>query len=721
MVREDQQMQSDNQHTGSLKKSLKKYFGYDEFRGEQESIIETILSGKNCFVIMPTGAGKSLCYQLPAIISDGVAIVISPLIALMKNQVDQLNGLGVDSNFLNSSLTKSEAKDVKSKAISGKLKLLYIAPEALNKEENIEFFKKLNISFVAVDEVHCVSEWGHDFRPEYRKIRPLIDKINPKLNIMALTATATEMVQNDIRKNLKLDDAKVFKSSFNRTNLFYEVLPKTNAKKNLVKFIQTRTKPTGIVYCLSRKKVEETAKFLQMNEIKAVPYHAGLEQNIRKKNQEDFINDKVDVVVATIAFGMGIDKPNVRFIVHFDAPKSLEGYYQETGRAGRDGRSADCLMFYSYKDVLKLEKLNKDKNQDEREKAKILLEEVSGYAESGHCRTKDLLQYFGEHLEENCGNCDNCKTPKETFNAQYELAFVLQVMENLGATEIKNLVTEVTERSQVKKIVKGHNSHYWASIIRQAILEEFIVKDIKTVGLIISGKGKKYILEPYEIKLFIEREFPVINDDEAESMHGGEELNIHKDLLIELYKIRERIADKHSIPPYAVFQEESLEEMSSSLPTSLTDLTHINGVGQGKAKKFGEKFISRIKEYVEDNGLTSTAGVFVKTTVNKSKKKIKIIQGIDKMIDLEELGSSLNLKLIELLEEMEHIVHSGTVLNIDYFIEDSLDDEAIEDIYDYFMEAESDDFEEAKEELQEYYSDEEIKMVHIKFISEVAN
>ncbi len=714
-------MQDNNQYKESLPKALKKYFGYDQFRGEQQTIIENILNKKNCFVIMPTGAGKSLCYQLPAIISEGVTIVISPLIALMKNQVDQLNGLGVNSNFLNSSLTKSEAKKVREDALTGKLKLLYLAPEALNKEDNITFLKKLNISFVAVDEVHCVSEWGHDFRPEYRRISPLIHKLNPELNIMALTATATEMVQNDIRKNLKLDDAKVFKSSFNRSNLFYEVLPKTNAKKNLVKFIQTRSKPTGIVYCLSRKKVEETAAFLKMNSINAIPYHAGLEQGVRKKNQEDFINDKVDVVVATIAFGLGIDKPNVRFVVHFDAPKSLEGYYQETGRAGRDGRPADCLMFYSYKDVLKLEKLNKDKNQDEREKAKILLEEVSGYAESGHCRTKDLLQYFGEHLEHNCGNCDNCKNPKELFNAQYELAFVLEVMENLGATEIKTAVKEVTERSQIKKIIKGHSAHYWSSIIRQAILEEFIVKNIGTTGLIISGKGKNYILEPYKINLFIEREFPIVNDDEVDSMQDKQELNIHHDLLTELFKIRETLSSKNNIPPYAIFQEESLEEMASSLPTSLTDLTHISGIGEGKAKKFGKQIVEKIKTYVEENNLTSTAGIFVKTSVNKSKKKIKIIQGIDKQLDLEELASSLNMKFFEFLEEMEHIVHSGTVLKIDYFIENFLDDDAVDDLFEYFMEAKTDNFETAKEELQEYYSDEEIKLVHIKFISEVAN
>lgn len=709
-----------NMHT-KLPEALKKYFGYNEFKGEQEAIIANLISGKDTFVIMPTGAGKSLCYQLPAILMEGTALIISPLIALMKNQVDQMQALGIEAEFLNSSLSKSEVKEIKNAVIEGKVKQLYIAPEALTKTKNLDFFNEAKISFVAVDEVHCVSEWGHDFRPEYRRIKSLIKKIDPNLPIIALTATATQKVQTDIQYNLQLEDANVFKSSFYRDNLYYEVLPKSNAKKNLVKFIQRHANQTGIVYCLSRKKVQEIVDFLNVNNIKALPYHAGLEKEERKLNQEKFLGDKVDVVVATIAFGMGIDKPNVRFVVHFDAPKSLEGYYQETGRAGRDGRSADCLMFYSYKDIIKLEKFNKEKPVEERDKANILLEEVSGYAESAHCRTQDLLQYFGEHTEEKCGHCDNCKEPKEQFDASQELQFLLNTLSSSKkALSIKLLVKRLGEKS-TEEGFEGDRSHFWASIVRQALLLEFILKSDENNELRLSDKGEEFSHSPKEINLFKEREFPVVNEEDVDSMQENDALEINADLLQQLIELREKVAEDRNVPPYVVFQDESLEEMASSFPLTLDELTHISGIGLGKAKKFGNPFIRLIKWFTEEHQLVSTANVFVKTVGNKSKNKIKIIQGVDDLIDLEELADNYSITFDALIEEMEHIIHSGTRLDINYYLESFMDEESIDDIYDYFMEVESDDFSMAQEELGEEYSDEEIKLVHIKFISEVAN
>jgi ATP-dependent DNA helicase RecQ len=709
-----------NSNEIDIHKELKKYFGFSQFKGLQEQVIESLLNKQNTFVIMPTGGGKSLCYQLPALVQEGTAIVVSPLIALMKNQVDQMQALGIEACFLNSSLLKSERDQIIADVLAGKVKQLYVAPEALSKKGNIEFFKSANLSFVAVDEVHCVSEWGHDFRPEYRKIRSLLADINSQLPIIALTATATEKVQLDIQHNLKLETAKVFQTSFYRDNLHYAVLPKSNAKKNLVKFVQRRGKLTGIVYCLSRKKVEEIAAFLRVNDINALPYHAGLDKETRTRNQEQFLGDKIDVIVATIAFGMGIDKPNVRYVIHYDAPKSLEGYYQETGRAGRDGRSADCLLFYSYKDVIKLEKFNRDKTPEDRAKAIMLLDEVSGYAETADCRSQDLLQYFGEHLENKCGHCDNCKEPKEQFDAQLELLFLLNYISKASKKRSpKGVVKHVDQRASEVEVFNEYSSHFWASMVRQALLGEFLKKENEYV--VLAQKGILFIDKPKETKLFKDREFPLINEEDVESMQCEDDLDVNPELLGQLEELREKVASRKNIPPYVVFQDASLEEMASSFPLTLEDLTHINGVGLGKSQKFGKEFVELIKSFTEEHQLESTANIFVKTSVNKSKNKIKIIQGIDAKTDLEELADNQGISFSELIVEMEHIIHSGTRLAIDYYLDSFMDEESVDDIYEYFMGIPSDDFELAQEELGEEYSDEEIKLVHIKFISEVAN
>ncbi len=623
--------------TIDLKKELKKYFGYSEFRGEQEAVIENLMQGKDTFVIMPTGAGKSICYQLPSLLLEGTALIISPLIALMKNQVDQMQALGIEAYYLNSSLLKSERDKIQQLVLEGKVKQLYIAPEALAKKTNVEFFKKAKISFVAVDEVHCVSEWGHDFRPEYRRIRSLIAHIDDTLPIIALTATATEKVQIDILKNLRLETSGVYQTSFYRDNLHYSVLPKTNAKMNLVKFIQRRAKQTGIIYCLSRKRVEEIAEFLRVNNINALPYHAGLDKDVRATNQEKFLGDKIDVIVATVAFGMGIDKPNVRFVIHFDAPKSLEGYYQETGRAGRDGRPSECLLFYSYKDIIKLEKFNRDKTSSERDKAILLLDEVSGFAETADCRSQDLLQYFGEHLEEKCGNCDNCKEPKEQFDAKEELSFAFNYIKNASKKRtVKGVVKRLTETGEETKKYAKYISHFWMTLVRQALLREFLVKEDDKVSL--TGKGENFLISPKEEMLYKDREFPLIDESDVESMQDGQTLDINTELLAQLEELRIKVAEQKEIPPYVVFQDESLEGMASSFPLTIEDLTHISGVGLGKAKKFGKEFILLIKVFVNENNLESTANIFVKTSGNKSKNKIKNIQGIDAQLDLRRIG-----------------------------------------------------------------------------------
>src|SRR5690606_28835769 len=598
----------------SLKARLKEVFGFSQFRGDQEAIIENIMSGKNTFVIMPTGAGKSLCYQLPAIVSDGMAIVISPLIALMKNQVDQLSAFGVNAQFLNSTLSKSEINRVKKDALDGNLKLLYIAPESLNKEENLDFLQKIKIAFVAIDEAHCISEWGHDFRPEYRKIRGIIDNIG-NLPIIALTATATPKVQMDIRKNLHMEDVETFKSSFNRKNLYYEVRPKKDARKQLIQIIRTHKGKSGIVYCLSRKKVEEIAELLRVNDIKALPYHAGLDAAIRMKNQDAFLNEEIDVIVATIAFGMGIDKPDVRFVIHYDTPKSLEGYYQETGRAGRDGLEGNCILFYAYKDILKLEKFNKDKTVTERENAKVLLEEMSSYAESSICRRKQLLHYFGEEYNEGmCGkdmSCDVCKYPPEQYEGQDYVAMVLEAATNTGQRfGLKHLVDVLLGRQNDYVKSYKHNEleifgqgseedeDFWASVIRQTLLHGFLFKDIDNIGVLkISEKGKAYLKKPEPITLVKDKDFEKLTEQEdAKAASNGK---AYDETLYELLKkLRKEVAKKKNLPPYVIFQDPSLEEMASFYPTTIEELTRINGVGTGKANKFGKPFVETINQYV---------------------------------------------------------------------------------------------------------------------------
>lgn len=720
-----------------LKAQLKRYFGYGEFRGNQEAIIKNVLEGKDTFVIMPTGAGKSLCYQLPAIMSEGVSVVISPLIALMKNQVDQLNSFGINARFLNSTLSKSEINKVKSETMDGTLKLLYVAPESLTKTENIEFLQKAKISFIAIDEAHCISEWGHDFRPEYRKIRTIIEQLG-NFPIIALTATATPKVQMDIKKNLRMDDSTVFKSSFNRTNLYYEVRPKRAAKKELIKFIKSNSGKSGIIYCLSRKKVEAIAEFLKVNDIKALPYHAGLEPQVRMANQDAFLNEEVDVIVATIAFGMGIDKPDVRFVIHFDAPKSLEGYYQETGRAGRDGLEGKCVMFYSYKDILKLEKFNKDKTVTERDNARHLLEEMAAYSESSVCRRRQLLHYFGEHYDDStCSDmCDNCKYPKEKWNAKAEILLILQAIE---ATDQRFDVQHIAN------ILKGSKNQYvlsykhnelevygkgadkapeeWAALIRQVLLQEFLEKDIEHYGVLkLTDAGKQFLTNPVDTELTKDLDFSSISDDEDEDLNEQHVKRSFDKVLFEALKtLRKDVARQKGLPPYVVFQDPSLQEMATTYPTTNDELVHVHGVGQGKAAKFGRSFLSLIKEYVEKNNIVTLADMHVKQQVNKSKEKIFIIQNIDKKIELEEIAESQGKEVNEIIEEIEHICFSGTKLNLDYYLDTFLDEDRQEDIYDYFMTAESDDIDEAMDELGDEYTEEEVRLMRVKFLSEVAN
>ncbi len=717
-----------------LKNKLKEFFGYSEFRGNQEAVIKNLLAGRDTFVIMPTGAGKSMCYQLPATILEGTAIVISPLIALMKNQVDQLNAYNINAAYLNSTLNKTETNRVKAAVKDSRIKLLYVAPESLTKEENIEMLRSANISFVAIDEVHCISEWGHDFRPEYRRIKNIIQQIGD-LPIIALTATATPKVQQDIQRNLHMEEADVFKSSFFRTNLYYEVLPKINAKRHLVQFVKEHNGQAGIVYCLSRKKVEELADFLKVNDVKALPYHAGLDSGQRERNQDAFLNEQADVIVATIAFGMGIDKPDVRYVVHYDAPKSLEGYYQETGRAGRDGRNSRCLMFYSYHDILKLEKFNKDKTVTERDNAKMLLEEVTAYAESAACRTRQLLHYFGEHINEDCGNCDNCKNPKETYEGQDQVELVLktfmQTREKFGlrhAVDVirgsKNQYVLSYNHDKLEVYGKGkdQDAHFWTSVIRQALILELLVKDIDNYGVIkLTDSGRGFIQNPYPVTLSKDHEYPEVSEQIEEEGDAPVGKSYDKILYGLLKELRKSVATRKNLPPYVIFQDQSLEEMAVAYPSSLEDMTHISGVGMGKAKKFGSEFVNLIKKYVKEHDIQVAHEVFIKSSAKKSKNKILIIQQVDKKIDLHEIAKAQGMEFDNLVEEMEHICHSGTKLNIDYYLDEILDEERQDDIYDYFMEANSDDLEEALEELGDEYTEEEIKLVHIKFISEVAN
>jgi len=714
---------------------LKNVFGYHQFRGNQEEIINNLLAGNNTFVIMPTGAGKSLCYQLPAIMMPGTAIVISPLIALMKNQVDQLNALGVNAQVLNSTLTKTEINKVKKGILNGEVKLLYVAPESLTKEENISFLKKGNLSFVAIDEAHCISEWGHDFRPEYRKIRSIIDQLG-NLPIIALTATATPKVQLDIQKNLGMEEAALFKSSFNRKNLYYEVRPKVSTKKQLIKFIHNNKGKSGIVYCLSRKKVEEIAELLRVNDIKALPYHAGLDPQVRIQNQDAFLNEEADVIVATIAFGMGIDKPDVRYVIHYDAPKSLEGYYQETGRAGRDGLEGNCIMFYSYNDIVKLEKFNKDKSVTERDNAKHLLQEMSAYSESSVCRRKQLLHYFGEHLEENCGFCDNCVKPKEKFEAREDIVLALKAVllteERFWVTHLSSILsgiyndyTHSYKHDQLEVFGKGKEKkiEYWNSVIRQILLLGYLEKDIDNYGVLkITAKGQEYIENPETLILSKDHDYT----EEAAAVEEIEKEHVNSrsydPALFEMLKaLRKKIAKEKNLPPYVIFQDPSLEEMATTYPTTKEELLQINGVGSGKALKFGKPFIELISKFVEENDIVTATDVVVKSSVNKSKIKIFIIQQIDRKIDLDEIAQSKDLPITDIIEEVEHICYSGTKLNLDYYIDQLLDEEKQEQIFEYFMQADNDSIKTALEELGDEFSEEELRLMRVKFLSEVAN
>ncbi len=725
-----------------LKNKLKEVFGYDKFRGNQEAIIKNILAGKNTFVIMPTGAGKSMCYQLPAILQEGTAIVISPLIALMKNQVDQMNAFGVNARFLNSTLSKSEINKIKRTTLEGEVKLLYVAPESLTKEENVDFLKQANISFAAIDEAHCISEWGHDFRPEYRRIKDIIKQVG-QLPIIALTATATPKVQLDIQRNLQMEGADIFKSSFNRDNLYYEVRPKKTVKKQLIKFLREQAGKSGIIYCLSRKKVEEIANFLQVNGIKAAPYHAGFEAAVRMKNQDDFLNEEVDVIVATIAFGMGIDKPDVRFVIHYDVPKSLEGYYQETGRAGRDGLEGNCIMFYSYSDILKLEKFNKDKSVTERDNALILLEEMSSYAESAMCRRKQLLHYFGEeYSDDECkkqGKCDNCRFPREEYEGKEFVKIAIeaakQTQERFGMSHLVSVIRG-SQNQYVKSYShdelpiygagKDKDEPFWKSVVRQTLLNEFLIKDIENVGVLkVTEKGHGFLENPFSVQLTKNHDFSDTDSDEDESNEhpsasGGKS---HDPVLFDLLKAeRKKIAKEKNLPPYVIVQDPSLEEMATTFPTTTEALSNINGIGMGKVQKFGGSFLKLIQKYVEDNDIDIEDVVVIKSSGSKSKNKIYIIQQIDRKIDLEEVADEKGWTMSQLLDEIEMICYSGTRLNLDYYLEQFLDEERQEDIIDYFLTAESDDIDDALEEFEdEDYSEEDLRLMRIKFLSEHAN
>ncbi|HZX73576.1 MAG TPA: DNA helicase RecQ [Cyclobacteriaceae bacterium] len=721
----------------TLKDKLKELFGYSQFRGNQEIVIKNLLSGRNTFVIMPTGAGKSLCYQLPAMIKDGLAIVISPLIALMKNQVDSLNAYGINARFLNSTLSKSEITRLKKDCSDGTVKLLYVAPESLNKEENIAFLQKVNVSFVAIDEAHCISEWGHDFRPEYRKIKTMIAQLG-SMPVIALTATATPKVQLDIQKNLQMEEADVFISSFNRKNLYYEVRPKKETKKQLIRFLKDHKGKSGVIYCLSRKKVEEIAQLINVNGFKAAPYHAGLDPDVRVKNQDDFLNEEVDIIVATIAFGMGIDKPDVRFVVHYDVPKSLEGYYQETGRSGRDGLEGVCLMFYSHNDLNKLEKFNKDKSVQERENARVLLQEMEFYAESPVCRRRQLLHYFGEeYTQDNCGMCDNCVHPRERFNGMDSVKIVLesvvQTNERFGLNHLVNVIRG-TEDEYVKSYahfdlpIYGKGGHeevdFWKSVIRQSLIYQFLEKDIDNIGVLkISEKGKKFLKKPFAVELARDHDFTTAIEDEEVIDKAPVSNKSYDDKLFELLKaLRRKIAKERELPPYVIFQDPSLEEMATTYPTTEEELASVNGVGMGKVTKFGKEFLEVIQKYTEDNDIETASDVVVKSSVNKSKIKIFIIQQIDRKVDLVEIAESKNLSFEELLTEIENICYSGTKLNLDYYIDEALDENKQQQIYDYFLSAETDSMEVAlSDDNNADFSEEELRLMRIKFLSEYAN
>lgn len=732
-----------NTTSGYLHEKLKFYFGFNSFKGQQEEVIQHLIEGNDAFVLMPTGGGKSLCYQLPALVMEGTAVIVSPLIALMKNQVDAIRGFveehdGV-AHFLNSSLNKAQLTEVREHLLAGKTKLLYVAPESLTKEDNINLLKQIKISFYAVDEAHCISEWGHDFRPEYRRIHPITQEIG-RAPIIALTATATPKVQSDIQRNLGMSDARVFKSSFNRPNLYYELRSKVNTDKEIIKFIKSNQGKSGIIYCLSRKKVEDVAELLNVNGIKALPYHAGLDANTRAANQDKFLMEEVDVICATIAFGMGIDKPDVRFVIHYDIPKSLEGYYQETGRSGRDGGEGQCIAFYSYKDIQKLEKFMQGKPVSEQEIGKQLLMETVAFAESSVCRRKVLLNYFGEEYEtQNCGCCDNCLNPKKKFEGKDDMLTVIELImgmkEPFKAEHLANILAGINN-----SIIKSYNHHnlelfgfgkgkgvkYWVSIIRQGLILHFLDKDIEKYGLVsVTPEGKEFYEKPYSIMLAEDREYAEPDDDDdiitpgnnKAAGGGGDPV-----LLSMLKDLRHSVAKKMNLPPFVIFHDPSLEDMSIQYPITIDELKNCQGVGEGKARKFGKDFIELISKYVAENEIERPIDMVVKSVVNKSVNKVYIITSIDRKLPLDDIAEAKGMEMDDILNEIEAIVNSGTKINIDYYIRQTVDDDKVDDIYSYFKnEASSDSVQEAVEELGRGYTEDEIRLVRIKFMSELGN
>ncbi len=720
--------------------ALNKFFGYESFKGDQEAVIKNVLERKNTFVIMPTGGGKSMCYQLPALMSPGTAVIISPLIALMKNQVDSIRGFNTEdgvAHFMNSSLSKLEITKVRKDIMDEKTKLLFVAPESLTKEENIKFLKEVNISFFAIDEAHCISEWGHDFRPEYRRLRPIIEMIG-EVPIIALTATATEKVQADIQKNLGMMDATVFKASFNRPNLYYEIRPKINVIKEIIKFVKQNSGKSGIIYCLSRKKVEEVAQTLTVNGVKALPYHAGLDATTRAKHQDMFLMEDVDVIVATIAFGMGIDKPDVRFVIHHDIPKSLEGYYQETGRAGRDGREGKCVCFYSYKDIEKLEKFMKGKPVAEQEIGKQLLLDTVGYAETSVCRRRVLLHYFGEHYDQdNCQSCDNCIHPKQMVEAQEELKLMLEavlaVKEKHQSEHVVNVLVGKTDQAvktykhdKLEIFGEGidQNERFWTALIRQALLAGLLTKDIDNYGLLkFSDKAKAYLKNPTTFKIALDANFENTETDEDDDFSGvGGGGAADEELFAMLKDMRKNEAKRLNLPPFVIFQDPSLEEMATNYPITMEEMKNITGVGGGKASKYGKPFIEMIQHYVEENEIERPMDLIIKSVANKSVLKVYIIQNIDRKISLNDMARAKGMPLRDLLGEIETIVSSGTKIDINYYINEVIDEDRQDEVYDYFRTAETDSVEDALAELgEDDYSEDDIRLMRIKFMSELGN
>ena len=721
----------------NLSEALKKYFGFDKFKGDQQAIIQNVLDGRDTFVLMPTGGGKSLCYQLPSLLMEGTAIVISPLIALMKNQVDIISSMSDEgtAHYLNSSLNKAAIDQVKADILSGRTKLLYVAPESLTKEDNVEFLKQAKISFYAVDEAHCISEWGHDFRPEYRRIRPIINEIG-NAPVIALTATATDKVRTDIKKNLGILDADEFKSSFNRPNLYYEVRPKTKeVDKDIIKFIKQHPGKSGIIYCLSRKKVEELAEILRANDIRAAAYHAGLESALRSQTQDDFLMERIDVIVATIAFGMGIDKPDVRFVIHYDIPKSLEGYYQETGRAGRDGGEGLCITFYAQKDLQKLDKFMEGKPVAEQDIGRQLLAETAAYAETSVCRRKMLLHYFGEEYhEENCHNCDNCLHPKKKIEAHEQLCIVLSAIQALKENFRSDYVVDFVSGRETEEILAHkHQNHelfgagedfeekHWNPVIRQALIAGYLKKDVENYGLLkLTALGKKFMKKPTSFMIVEDNEFA--EDYEASGEHEGVTSALDPTLNAMLRDLRKKVSRQLERPPYVIFQDVSLEQMATDYPVTLEELKNIQGVGEGKIRQpYAKEFVDLIKRYCEENDIVRQSDLRVRTVAKKSILKVKIIQAIDRQVALDDIATAQGLEFEDLLSEVEAIVYSGTKLNIDYFLDEVMDEDHIDDIYDYFAESETDSLEAAIDELGGECSEDEIRLVRIKFISEMAN